>query len=78
MLEPATRAPFTRSAGIPSDSTILKTSASTTGPPTTSAMKMVRRDHSISPNDSSKTRRAASGSEGGVVREGVVIGAPGT
>ena len=32
-------------------------SASSTGPPTTSAMKTVRRDHSISPSDRSKMRR---------------------
>ncbi len=78
MLEPATRAPLTRSAGMPSDSMTRKTSASITGPPTTSAMKMVRRDHSISPNDSSNTRRAAATSDGGVTRAGEVIAAPGT
>ena len=80
MLDPATGAPFTRIAGMPNDSTTRKITASSTGPTTTSAMKIVRRDHSISPNDSSNTRRAAPTSDGGVgrVRSLVLIGAPDT
>ncbi len=78
MLDPATRVPLTRSAGMPSDSTILKTRARMTGPPTTRAMKMVRRDHNISPNDRSNTRRAAAKSDGGGTRERAVTAAPGT
>ena len=59
MPKPATRWPLTRSADMPNISTPLTISASSTGPPTTSAMKMVRRDHSISPSERSNTRRAA-------------------
>jgi hypothetical protein len=36
-----------------------------TGAPTTSAMKMVRRDHSISPTDKSKIRRLDEKNAGG-------------
>ena len=80
MLEPATRVPFTRSAGRPSDSTTRKMRATSTGPPTTNAMKIVRRDHSISPNDKSNTRRDALTSDGGTMGADVddVIGAPDT
>ena len=60
MPKPATRWPLTRSADMPNNSTALTISASSTGPPTTSAMKIVRRDHSISPSERSKTRREAS------------------
>ena len=36
-----------------------------TGPPTTSAMKIVRRDHSISPSERSNTRRDAPQNDSG-------------
>ena len=55
-------------------------SAMSTGAPTTSAMKIVRRDHSISPSDRSKIRRLDDTKPGGrgeraaqaVVRHGQV------
>ena len=41
---------------MPNISTALTITASSTGPPTTSAMKTVRRDHNISPSERSNTR----------------------
>ena len=44
-------------AGAPSDVNSRMTAASTTGTPTMSPMKIVRRDQSISPSERSKTRQ---------------------
>jgi hypothetical protein len=54
----STRTPLTLSGAIPLAWTTRATMASSTGPPTTSAMKIVRRDQSISPSDRSKMRMA--------------------
>ncbi len=61
---PPTRAPLTRKAGIPLAWSRRTTTARMTGPPTTSAMKMVRFDQSISPSESSKTRVEAAMNDG--------------
>ena len=50
---------LTRNAGMPLAWSTRVMIASTTGPPTTSAMKIVRRDQSISPSETWKTRTAA-------------------
>ena len=57
-LVPAMACPFTRSAVMPNTSSTRTAAATATGSPTTSAMKTVRRDHSISPTDRSNTRHA--------------------
>ena len=57
--KPGRRRPLTRSADMPNSSTISTITAIRTGPPTTRAMKIVRRDQSISPSERSNTRRAA-------------------
>src|ERR1043165_6907140 len=59
MLAGSTSVPLTRSGGIPAACTIRMTAARITGAATTNAMKMVRRDHSISPSERSNTRRDA-------------------
>ena len=64
MLGPPRRTPLTRMAGTFKASTIRRMIAIKTGPPTTSARNTVRRDHSISPSDRSKTRREAVVSDG--------------
>ncbi len=52
------RTPLTSPIGAPSASRARRTSEISTGAPTTSAMKIVRRDHNISLSESSKTRSA--------------------
>jgi hypothetical protein len=52
------RWPLILSGATPIESTIRITAATSTGQPTTMARKTVRRDHSISPSDNSKTRQA--------------------
>jgi hypothetical protein len=47
--------------------------AITTGAPTTSPMKMVRFDQSISPTESSKTREADESMPGAAGREGGTV-----
>ncbi len=69
IISPNTVGPFaavllTRS-GAPASMSTRKISEITTGRPTTSAMKTVRRDHSISPSERSNTRMAEERTPGG-------------
>ena len=58
------RTPFTWKPPTPIESTMATSNAMITGPPTTSPMNTVRRDHSIWPSDRSKTRRVDERNEG--------------
>ena len=78
MPKPATRWPLTRSADMPNISSALTITASITGPPTTSAMKIVRRDHSISPSERSNTRRDGAAERHALAATCAVIASPGT
>jgi hypothetical protein len=54
----STRWPLSLNGVTPIESTMRITAATSTGEPTTIARKTVRRDHNISPSDSSNTRQA--------------------
>src|SRR3972149_9714291 len=64
IVSPPTRPRLMRMAGTPNRSSARNSRAIATGPPTTSAMKIVRRDQSISPTDRLNTRKAAVGNDG--------------
>jgi hypothetical protein len=78
MLTASTCTPLTLRGAMPADCTMRATRATITGLPTISAMKIVRRDQSISPIESPNTRQAPVKNE--VVRgTGVAVTAsPGT
>src|SRR5262249_8194878 len=62
---PPTNAPLTRSDEPGTTAATMRTvAARTTGPPTTRARKIERRDHNICPSDKSKIRTADSVNDG--------------